>query len=48
MGPKVESRDDFRQISYIRQLVIKTITGKGFDGYLEAIDVLLSQNESKN
>ena len=45
---KVESRDDFRQISYIRQVAIKTITGKGFDGYLEAIDVLLKQNESKN
>lgn len=43
---KVESRDDFRQVSYIRQIAIKTITGKGFDGYLEAIDVLL--NESKN
>lgn len=43
---KVENRDDFRQASYIRQVAIKTITGKGFDGYLEAIDVLL--NESKN
>ena len=45
---RVEDRDDFRQISYIRQIAIKTITGKGFDGYLEAIDVLLNQNESKN
>ena len=45
---KVENRDAFRQISYIRQVAIKTITGKGFDGYLEAIDVLLNQNESKN
>ncbi len=38
---KVEERDSFRQISYIRQIAIKTITGKGFDGYLEAIDALL-------
>ena len=38
---KVEERDSFRQISYIRQVAIKTITGKGFDGYLEAIDTLL-------
>ena len=38
---KVEKRDSFRQISYIRQIAIKTITGKGFDGYLEAIDALL-------
>ena len=38
---KVEERDSVRQISYIRQIAVKTITGKGFDGYLEAIDVLL-------
>ncbi len=37
---KVESREDFRQISYVRQIAIATITGKGFDGYLEAIDIL--------
>ncbi len=45
---KVESRDDFRQISFIRSIAIKTITGKGFDGYIEAIDVLIEKNESKN
>ena len=39
---RVEARDDFRQISYIRQVAIETITGKGFDGYLEAIDVLFN------
>ena len=38
---KVEEREDFRQISYIRLACIATITGKGFDGYLEAIDTLL-------
>ncbi len=38
---KVEEREDFRQISYIRSACIKTITGKGFDGYLEAIDCLI-------
>ena len=38
---KVEERDSFRQIGYIRQVAVKTITGKGFDGYLEAIDALL-------
>ena len=37
---KVEDREDFRQISYIRLACIGTITGKGFDGYLEAIDLL--------
>lgn len=48
---KVEEREDFRQVSYVRQAVIKTITGKGFDGYLEAIDYLkeyLEKNERKS
>ncbi len=40
---RVESRDDFRQVSYIRQVAIATISGKGFDGYLEAIDLLLEK-----
>ncbi|MBQ4517000.1 MAG: type II 3-dehydroquinate dehydratase [Clostridia bacterium] len=37
---KVEEREDFRQVSYIRLACIKTITGHGTDGYLEAIDFL--------
>ena len=40
---KVEEREDFRQVSYIRQGCIATITGKGFDGYLEAIDKLMEK-----
>lgn len=36
----VSQREDFRQISYIRDYCKKTITGKGFDGYIEAIDFL--------
>ena len=36
----VEAREDFRQVSFIRQACIKTITGLGFDGYLKAIDTL--------
>ena len=38
---KVEEREDFRQISYIRAACQKTITGHGVNGYLEAIDFLL-------
>ena len=38
---KVEEREDFRQISYIRTACVKTITGHGTDGYLEAIDYLM-------
>lgn len=37
---KVEEREDFRQVSYIRAACVKTITGHGLDGYLEAIDFL--------
>ena len=37
---KVEEREDFRQISYVRSACVKTITGHGTDGYLEAIDFL--------
>jgi 3-dehydroquinate dehydratase-2 len=37
---KVEQREDFRQISYIRPYALTTVTGRGFEGYLEAIDYL--------
>ena len=37
---KVEEREDFRQISYIRQACVKTITGHGIAGYTEAMDYL--------
>lgn len=37
---KIEEREEFRQISYVRLACIKTITGHGTDGYLEAIDYL--------
>jgi 3-dehydroquinate dehydratase-2 len=36
----IEKREDFRQFSYISQYAFKTITGQGFDGYLQAIDQL--------
>ncbi len=38
---KVEEREDFRQISYIRNAASKTITGHGLMGYIEAIDYIL-------
>ena len=37
---KVEEREDFRQISYIRQACVRTITGHGIAGYTEAMDYL--------
>lgn len=39
---KVEEREDFRQISYIRQACVKTVSGHGTNGYIEAIDFLLN------
>ena len=40
---KVEEREEFRQVSYIRLACVKTITGHGTDGYLEAIDFLVEE-----
>ncbi|MBR4404181.1 MAG: type II 3-dehydroquinate dehydratase [Clostridiales bacterium] len=37
---KVNEREEFRQVSYVSYYCSKTITGKGFDGYIEAIDFL--------
>ncbi len=39
----VPSRESFRQISFVREWCSKTITGKGFNGYLEAIDFFLGE-----
>ena len=41
---KVEEREDFRQISYIRRACVATITGEGLDGYLRAIDILVNKD----
>ena len=37
---KVEEREDFRQVSYVRNYCELTITGHGFDGYTEAMAYL--------
>jgi len=42
---KVEEREDFRQVSYIRLACVKTITGHGIDGYTEAIDYLINMRK---
>lgn len=44
---KVSEREAFRQISYIRAACIATITGHGFGGYTEAMDLLLAHWEKK-
>ena len=38
---ELDKREDFRQISYIRQACMATVTGHGVKGYLEAIDMLI-------
>lgn len=36
----LEEREAFRQISYIREACVKTISGQGTDGYVMAVDYL--------
>ena len=40
---KVEEREDFRQVSYIRSACIATVTGRGIEGYIDAIKILESR-----
>ena len=39
---KVEEREAFRQISYVREVCVKTITGHGIAGYVEAMEYLIT------
>ena len=39
----VSKREGFRQISYVRPIVKKTITGHGLAGYTEAMDFLFGE-----
>jgi 3-dehydroquinate dehydratase-2 len=36
----VEKREDWRQVSVIRDLCIGTVSGKGVDGYRDALGLL--------
>ncbi len=36
----IGAREDFRQVSYIREACVKTISGRGVNGYIEAIEFL--------
>ncbi len=42
---KLDTREDFRQISYIRLAAEKTISGHGINGYFEAIDYLINERK---
>lgn len=39
----VDSREEFRQISYIRPCCVACVKGHGTDGYCEAVDILLKE-----
>ena len=39
----VDAREEFRQISYIRPYCRATISGRGLQGYLDAIDLLIKE-----
>ena len=39
----VDEREDFRKISYVKEFAFETISGKGFNGYVEAINKLIQK-----
>ncbi len=41
----VSRREEFRQISFVRAACIATIAGHGTDGYLEAMDLLIGEQQ---
>ncbi len=40
-------REAYRQVSYVREACIATVTGHGFRGYLEAMDLLLAAGDRR-
>lgn len=40
-----DTREEFRKISYIRLACVATVKGKGFEGYLEAVDILVREKK---
>ena len=43
----VNAREDFRRVSYVRAACLATVSGKGTDGYPEAIDILIENERSQ-
>ena len=39
----VDARDEFRRVSYIRDACVAMISGRGLQGYLDAIDLLAAR-----
>jgi len=38
----ITAREEFRKISYTAPVCIATVSGKGFDSYLDAVEILLA------
>ena len=38
----VDNREDYRKISFVREFAFATVSGKGFEGYLDAIDKIIN------
>ena len=41
-------REAYRQISYVREACVRTITGEGLQGYVSALEYLVKTYEHKN
>ena len=39
----VNQREDYRKISFVKEFAFLTIAGKGFEGYIEAIDAIIKK-----
>lgn len=44
----VSRREAFRQVSYVRQACIASISGRGLQGYLDAVDLLLEHLKTEH
>lgn len=44
----IRAREDYRRISYVKDACVASVIGKGFDGYLEAIDLLQEAEARRN
>ncbi len=44
----ISQREDFRKLSYVSLIAEKTICGKGFDGYIEALGYLAEKTEKSH
>lgn len=40
----IDEREEFRKLSYVSLVAKKTICGKGFPGYIEALELLVEKN----